>query len=239
MTNNLISHSDFYAYFGDAVDQLPHADSGKTTEFYALSNKIAEQTHQSTLPLFFLKQTHGDRVSVLTDRITTHCLFQQTGDAIITQEKNIGIGVVTADCLPIFLFDPEHKAIGVIHAVWKGLSQKIITKTLQAMTESFASQPEKILAYIGPAAKACCYEVQPDFLKNFSGECVEHAASYRDGKIFFETLTAAIEELLENHIAGEYINTHHHTCTICTPRYCSFRRDKKNAGRQASIIFLR
>src|SRR3990167_9983765 len=188
MTNNLISHSDFYAYFGDAVDQLPHADSGKTTEFYALSNKIAEQTHQSTLPLFFLKQTHGDRVSVLTDRITTHCLFQQTGDAIITQEKNIGIGVVTADCLPIFLFDPENKAIGVIHAGWKGLSQKIITLTLQAMQKNFHTDLTQVKVYIGPAGGMCCYEVQKDFLNHFPQNLFDiKIAEHRDGKIFFNS----------------------------------------------------
>ena len=240
MQLTFIQNPSFFAYFGDASDHLPHADSGCTQEFILLKNKIIQKTNQSSLSLFFLKQTHSADVCILQETPNDHSFFQMQGDAIITTKKNIGIGVITADCIPLFLFDPENKVIAVIHAGWRGLSKKIITETLTQMNSHYKTNLTKLQVYIGPAAGVCCYEVQQDFLENFPTDVFKKKITeIHHNKIFFNAKKMCLSELIENKIALQNIDAHACICTICNPQFCSFRREKENAGRQASIIFLR
>src|SRR5438309_2257660 len=96
-------------YFGNETDNLYLDGKYANEKFLALQKKIAVDN------LFFLKQTHSATVFIVNKQ-TPLDLFRFDGDAIITAEKNIGIGVATADCLPIALHDIEHEAIGIIHA---------------------------------------------------------------------------------------------------------------------------
>lgn len=240
MKCNVINNTDFFGYFGDASDHLPHSDSGRITEFELLGEKIQCGVNQAPVSLFFLKQTHSADVIVLRETLKNNIFFKQKGDSIITNQTNVGIGVITADCVPLILFDPINKAIGVIHAGWKGLSQKIITETVRGLQKNFSTDAQQLKVYIGPAAGACCYEVQNDFLKYFSQSIFENKiAEYRDKKIFFNSKAMAVSELLENDISLNNINLDYYACTICNKQYCSFRRDKDKSGRQASVMVLR
>lgn len=236
----LFQHAHFCVYFGDSIDHISHDDTGQATAFETLKKKIAYATQQSSPTLFFLKQTHSADVYLLENSPHKDILFQQEGDAIITTEKNIGIGIITADCLPILLFDPINKAIGAIHAGWRGLSKKIITNTLQKMQQYYHTDCSNLLVYLGASASSCCYEVQPDFTNHFASIATEkNIIEHREGKIFFNAKNAAIAELLENNVMASNININHHCCTICNSRYHSYRRQKELAGRQASFIFLK
>lgn len=239
-----ITNKNCYGYFGNADDNLYDAKNlhYDLKKFTALQNKIAKKNNTSIIPLFFLKQTHSSDVFVLNNTVSlkdTVTAFKNEGDSIITREKNIGIGVVTADCLPIFLYDSEQDAIGVIHAGWRGLSKKIITATIKKMHSTFNTNPSKLTAYLGPSAGICCYEVQSDFLNYFSSAILETGViETRDEHIFFNAKKSAIDELLENDVMHDSINTENHVCTMCTPGFCSFRQQKKNSGRQPSFIYL-
>jgi YfiH family protein len=86
-------------------------------------------------------------------------------DALITQEPELPLCTFYADCVPIFLFDPVRRVIGLAHAGWKGTVQKIGTRTLQRMQEVFGSKPEDCLAGIGPSIGPCCYEVDQPVIR--------------------------------------------------------------------------
>jgi hypothetical protein len=164
-----INKKEICGYFGSETDNLHHNGDYDHEKFLLLQQKISEKTGTPLNALFFLKQTHSADIFVLTDENTSRplTLFQHTGDAIITAEKNIGIGVVTADCLPVILHDPKNHAVGIIHAGWRGLSKKIITATIKKMHDTFTTEPKELKIYLGPSAGVCCYEVKEDLLLHF------------------------------------------------------------------------
>lgn len=233
------SNENMHVYFGNAADDLYQNGHYAEARFLDLQNKIIEQTGEPN-HLFFLKQTHSADVVVLSAENKPKkqlTIFQYEGDAIITQEKNIAIGVVTADCLPLALHDTAHNAIGIIHAGWRGLSKKIITATIDAMRENYQTDPAMLQVYLGPSAGVCCYEVQPDFLPHFPNTAFENnIIEKRDEKLFFNTGHAGLLELLDNHVIRHHIHTQYNQCTICTPGFCSVRKQKIDAGRQPSVI---
>ena len=86
-------------------------------------------------------------------------------DAVITNQKNIPIGVLTADCVPILICDERTKLVAAIHAGWKGAYKGIINNVIQFMIKK-GSNPKNITAAIGPAISVKNYEVKEDFKKN-------------------------------------------------------------------------
>ena len=89
-----------------------------------------------------------------------------TGDAIVTKIKNIGIGILTADCAPILLFDPSKKIIGCIHSGWKGALNGVIKNTINKFKE-LDSDIDNLIAVIGPCIGKKSYEVKNDFYDHF------------------------------------------------------------------------
>ena len=88
------------------------------------------------------------------------------GDAIITNVKNVIIGVFTADCVPVILVDEENKVIAAIHSGWRGTFESITLKTIKKMKEEFNTNEINIKAYIGPHIRKCCYEVSEELKVN-------------------------------------------------------------------------
>ncbi|HLC15856.1 MAG TPA: laccase domain-containing protein, partial [Thermodesulfovibrionia bacterium] len=78
-------------------------------------------------------------------------------DAVITVQKNIFIGVAVADCVPILLYDAQTKAIGAVHAGWRGTADGILLNTLTLMERHFQTNPAQVHMAIGPCIQRCCY----------------------------------------------------------------------------------
>ena len=89
-----------------------------------------------------------------------------TGDAIVSEVKNIGIGILTADCAPIFFYDHKKKIIGCAHAGWKGALNGIIRNTVKKFNE-LNSNNDDIIAVVGPCINKKNYEVKVDFFEKF------------------------------------------------------------------------
>lgn len=110
------------------------------------------------LPSFnFPQQIHKNDVQIVTKE--NHTTFFENTDALITNEPNIGIAVIFADCVPILVYDSEKNVIAVIHAGWRGTVAKIVEKTIEKMITVFECNPENILAGIGPSISPEAYEV--------------------------------------------------------------------------------
>ena len=103
------------------------------------------------------QQTHSDHVEIVDERLE----YPDTDGLIITQ-KNIPIALKFADCTPLIFYDTKQKIGAISHAGWRGTAQKIGPKTILKMRVNFGSNPEDIVAIIGPAIGLCCYEVSDE-----------------------------------------------------------------------------
>ena len=89
-------------------------------------------------------------------------------DALITNDPKVELVVRTADCLPLSVRDKKARAIGLIHAGWRGLEREIIAKTIRLMQKEFSSKPEDLKIFLGPHICKKHYEVKEDVASKFT-----------------------------------------------------------------------
>lgn len=184
------------------------------------------------IPLvFWRKQIHGDIILVAHGGAgaSKGC---PDADAYITDEKNMPIAIRTADCVPVFIFDPRHRAIGLAHAGWRGTYKSIAAKTMQRMQEKYASQPSDLKIVLGPSIRECCYQVGEEFRDYFPSHIRD-----RGGYLYADVISANRDQLLQAGVRQENI-VDSGICTCCNKNYFSFRRDGAKAGRMISLMML-
>jgi polyphenol oxidase len=237
----MVLHNDpaFTIYFGDSQDHC--VKSNYTKIFIEEFKKFKKNLNLKNL--IFLKQVHGTDGEIFTDKAQLNqdlIIFPQPGDFLITNLKNVGIGVLTADCLPVVFYDTERKVAAVAHAGWRGAVAQINLKVIQLMQEKFGTKIENIKIFFGPCAKSCCYQVQEEFLEN--PEILKYSKdviSKKNNPLFFDLPKLANLQLLNLGIKEKQIETSYNLCTICNHTFHSYRRDKERSGRQATIISLK
>ncbi len=181
--------------------------------------------------VFWRKQVHGDNILVARDGVgaSKGC---PDADAYITDEKNLPIAIRTADCVPVFIFDPRHRVIGLAHAGWRGTYKAIATKTAQRMQEKYASQASSLKIVLGPSIRKCCYQVGEEFRDYFPAYVQD-----RGGFLYADMIGANRDQLLQAGVRAENI-LDSGICTCCNKDYFSFRRDGAKAGRMISLMML-
>ncbi len=112
--------------------------------------------------LILMNQVHSNKVQI----ITKNNLTKHTCDAILTEDYNIALGVLTADCVPILIYETKKKIIGCIHAGWKGAIDGIIENTSKKLIE-MGGNPKKLIVSVGPCISQKNYEVQANFYEKF------------------------------------------------------------------------
>ena len=117
-------------------------------------------------PIVQMHQIHDVKVAVV-DRGDLTKDELDGYDAMITDIPGVAIGVRTADCIPVLLYDPVKKAAAAIHSGWRGTVSKIIGKTVIKMQSTYASQPSDILAFIGPGICVDCFQVGEEVALKF------------------------------------------------------------------------
>lgn len=145
-------------------------------------------------------------------------------DGLITRDKNIYLSITSADCLPLYFFDPEKEIIGIVHAGWRSLAGNIISNTASEI-KKLGGAPENILVGIGPAICQKHYEIGPEAADKFKllGNSVFKSAK---GKIYLDIKKIAQLQLLELGVKKKNIETSPE-CTFELPeKYFSARRDK-------------
>jgi YfiH family protein len=180
----------------------------------------------------YLKQIHSDEIYKYDGEI-------HLGDALITNNKGVAIGVFTADCVPVLLYDDENNSIAAVHSGWKGTLSEIVSKTIDAMNKTYKSRPENIVAYIGPHNRVCCYEVGEQLISDFK----KHKL-YRDIEIS-KGMNLDLEACIKAQLKSSGIKeVNIHTVGVCT--YCntdyklhSYRKSAGESGRMFSFIILR
>ncbi|MGB9597772.1 MAG: peptidoglycan editing factor PgeF, partial [Candidatus Poribacteria bacterium] len=125
--------------------------------------------------LVIANQVHSDNIEIINSyqagsgAYGTHNAIPNT-DALITSSNIVSIGVLTADCVPVMIFDPKTLSIGIAHAGWKGTVLRIAQKTILKMKSAFGTDPSNCLIILGPSIMQCCYEVSDDIIAKFDVE---------------------------------------------------------------------
>ena len=127
--------------------------------------KIAAAHKIASGNIFALKQIHSDIVICLDEHSDLQNLPE--GDALVTNQKNILIGVRTADCLPILICDKAHHAIAAVHAGWRGLVKGIVLKTLHTMMRRYGSTSTDLEIVFGPCLGVKNFEVGDEVVAAF------------------------------------------------------------------------
>jgi YfiH family protein len=130
------------------------------------AHALGARIGRNSWPAARLRQVHSDVVHTIREVPESPL----TGDGVITNVPGVLIAVLTADCVPVLLADPKHRAVGTIHAGWRGTLARIVEKGLGAMRRDFGSEPVDIVAAIGPAIRACCYEVSEELRDKFESQ---------------------------------------------------------------------
>ena len=117
-------------------------------------------------PVLQPHQTHGTGIAVVDDPHMQRDDIQQT-DALITSLENFAIGVRTADCIPVLLYDGHHRAVAAVHAGWRGTVARIAAMTVDKMRLTFGSVPSEIVAMIGPGIGPESFQVGEDVIVEF------------------------------------------------------------------------
>ena len=112
--------------------------------------------------LILLNQIHSNKI-IHVKKIIKKKL---TGDGLITDQKGIALGILTADCIPILIYDNKLKIIAAVHAGWKGIYRNIISNVIKFFLKN-GSQTKHLSAVIGPCITVKSYKIQKDFKKKF------------------------------------------------------------------------
>jgi YfiH family protein len=144
--------------------------------------KVCKKIGCNKKNLILLDQVHSNIVHNV-NRVTKKKL---KGDSLITGKKGIALGILTADCAPVFIYDPINNLISALHAGWKGAFKQIISKTIKKFKIK-GSNLNDLIVVIGPCISKNNYEVKRDFLNKFivKEKSNKNFFNYKNNKIFF------------------------------------------------------
>ena len=215
-------------------DSMGWENPGRSDAREAFLNSLGASLDGLVLPW----QVHGTRVVRVAAEDRGRGAQERANalpetDALLTDASSVALGVLTADCFPLFFCDPSHGAVAIAHAGWKGTAAGIASKMVGVLGKTFDTDPGEVRVAIGPGIRACCYEVQSDVAAQFPS-----FISVRDGKFFLDLIDANRRQFLESGILPERISDGGF-CTRCEgERFFSHRREGPAAGRMLSVIAL-
>ncbi|OJW52552.1 MAG: hypothetical protein BGO67_06350 [Alphaproteobacteria bacterium 41-28] len=182
------------------------------------------------LPLVTLKQIHSNKVFTVNELSDE----RKEGDGLVTNIKGFALGIVTADCGPVLLYDPKANVIGACHAGWRGAQGGILQATLDAMEEIGAKRPQ-IHATLGPTIQQKNYEVGPEFLDFIQGSYDTYFyPSDRQGHHYFNLPHYICQQLREEGIA----HIHDIRCNTFSGNFASRRRYLSDGNKEISATNL-
>ncbi|WP_160680083.1 peptidoglycan editing factor PgeF [Clostridium sp. C8-1-8] len=185
----------------------------------------------------YLKQIHSDKIIIADDSTELSGLIE--GDALITSCGDTLIGVFTADCVPVLIYDINKKVIAAVHSGWKGTYNSIVMKTVETMINDFQCTVESIKVFIGPHIKQCCYEVSKELIDKFKAEKLYSDKNINSGR--YLSLEKCIEAQLINIGVDKTNILKSNLCTLCEKKVKlhSYRKDGEHSGRMFTYIYFK
>ena len=180
---------------------------------------------QGDIKIISPQQTHSDHVEIVDERTE----YPDTDGLIIT-EKNKPIALRFADCTPLIFYDAKQKIGAISHAGWRGTAQKIGVKTILKM----GSNPEDVIAIIGPAIGICCYEVSDDV-------CTQLLDTVKDSTNLVQGKNVDLKQINKRQLEeiGVYKIDVCPYCTSCdNDLFYSYRKENGTTERHYAVLML-
>jgi hypothetical protein len=201
---------------------------------------LAETIGLTSAQFVFPTQTHSSNVKIISTITATENLAET--DALVTNVPTICLSVMSADCVPILLFDPVNKVIAAIHAGWRGTVAGIVTKTIEVMTNEFGTKAPQIIACIGPSISEEVYQVGEEVIKAVSdlfGTTEGLIAMKNENSGMFNLWEANRQLLLKSGVLANQIEV----AGICTFKnsdtFFSYRKSPQTGRFAAGICLLK
>ncbi|HEY8997018.1 MAG TPA: peptidoglycan editing factor PgeF [Edaphobacter sp.] len=203
------------------------------------------------MKLVTVRQVHSNVVRAVGPEAFTCELETPEGkavleaDGLITDAPGVLIAAGTADCVPVLVADPVHRAVGAFHAGWRGTVAGIVEKGIGMMREQYGSRPEDLIAVVGPSIGACCYTVGEEVREQFAHNFTYGADLFREegatSSLYVDLWQANHRQLFDSGVPAKSI-TLIGECTGCARmpngdrRYFSHRMEHGYAGRMLNAI---
>ena len=187
-----------------------------------------------------VKQVHGRDVFIAGHAPPPAGVVE--ADAVLTDTPGLPVGVLTADCLPILLFDPVKNAAAAVHAGWRGTVKGVAMEAVFHMEHEFSCKAQDICAAFGPYIAPCCYRVGEEVIaayKKSFGTSPKGFVYGEDGDKLWFDLARANREVLKSAGVDEKKMVFDFACTSCeSSRLFSHRKAGGLTGRQLSFIMI-
>ena len=200
---------------------------------------VKKKISNSAKNIFLLNQIHSNKLVYIDNNYKL--TKKPKADAVITNQKNLPIAVLTADCVPILIYDNKKRIVAAIHAGWKGAFNGIIDKVIKFMVKKGCSL-KNITAVIGPSISVKNYEVKDDFMKKFIQKDKKSLKYFKidNSKLYFDLSQYVYSQILQNKIKN--IDTIKLDTFDIKNKFFSARRalslKQNDYGRNISIIML-
>lgn len=217
-----------------SIDGVVHGFADRSAVHGA--SQIARSLDLSRVAL--LKQIHSGCVVVIDEG--TEGADREEGDALVTNLRRVGVGITTADCVPVLLASSDSRVVAAVHAGWRGTLEEIVVNTLYVIKDRFGVEPADLKAAIGPSIGSCCYEVGEDvatLYRKKHGGSSEYLFKIGSTTKYVLDLKTANKLLLEREGVSDIEELD--ICTKCSENFHSYRREGKGTGSQLSIIGLK
>lgn len=199
--------------------------------------KVAKKMSVKNNHLILMYQTHSNKVIEIKKN---NYKKKIRADAMVTKMRGIALGVVTADCVPILIYDRKNKIIGCIHAGWRGAISGVIKNTILKIRK--LNSDNKIYATIGPCIGKESYEVDLKFFKNFVKKSKKNRKFFtikNRNKKLFNLREYVAKKLTEQNVVIDHVN---HDTFKERDNFFSYRRStilhQRDYGRSISTIKL-
>lgn len=194
--------------------------------------------------LVYPHQTHGTEVRAIDERFMALADDERTRllegvDGVMTDVRQVCVGVSTADCIPVLLYDEAHHAVAAIHAGWRGTAKRIVERAVGQMQATYGTEPAALIAVIGPGISLDHFEVGDEVYAVFA----EAGFAMQDIARKYEKWHIDLWECNQRQLTGMGVKAENISCAaICTFASCddffSARRLGVNSGRILTAIMV-
>ena len=234
VSNGAYGEFNINLWCGDSVEHT-------TENLELLASELGIEKDNIIMP----HQVHKTEVRIISNSFFNLSKADRTAyidgvDAVVTNLTGVCVGVSTADCIPVLLYDPVRRVSAAIHAGWRGTQQRIVEKTVEVMHEQFGCATSDLLAVIGPGISLKAFEVGQEVYDAFAEADFDMPSiSVKKEKWHIDLPLCNKLQLMQTGVPEKHIQC----ADICTyfnhEKYFSARRLGTNSGRIYTGILMK
>jgi YfiH family protein len=217
--------------------------------------KLADALGISPRQMASCRQVHGSEVVVVGQSEAGRGIYPDLGptpdaDAMVTGEPGIFLMALSADCPPIFVYDPVRRVVGLAHSGWKGTVARIAANVVETMRGEFGSRPADLIVGVGPGIGPCCYKVGENVVEAAGASFGEGAwlpsdsgdhpiLSMQGGDSYFNLREAIRTALVDAGVQPDHLHLTHACTAHNTGLFYSHRAEAGQCGLFGAVLGLR